>query len=181
MFKCKILCDVVQVPSLLHQLSQLLSRKPDARINKMLTKFFGPLLDMAVDALQFVDGDISSLSTLNSVVFLTSLFRYLSQFKIDDRQSDDSSAMLMKVVRANVDKCDAVCRSLMLVLFVTKGDDAVTTQAVVLALQHLLLVCPETAEFVLQLQVRINFINVHKIEILEHLKCAGQNLLLVIF
>ena len=109
---------------------------------------------MAVDALQFVDSDDSSVSTLNSVVFLTSLFRYLAQFKIDDRQSDDSSAILLKVVRANVDKCDNACRSLMLVLFVTKGDDVVTTQAVVLSLQHLLLVCPETTEFVLQQQVR---------------------------
>ena len=152
-------CNVVQVPTLLHQLSQLLSRKPDGRINKMLTKFFGPLVDMAVRSLQFVDGENSSLSTLNTVVFLTSLFRYLAQFKSDDLQSDDSSATLMKVVRANADKCDNVCRSLMLVLFVTKGDDAVTTQAVVLSLQHLLLVCPETTEYVLQHQVSNHFTN----------------------
>ena len=61
--------------------------------------------------------------------------------------------MLLDVVRRNADDCVKLFVSLFQLQFLRK-DDAQLTQAIVLAFQHLFLVCPELQEFALKHQVR---------------------------
>ena len=101
-----------QVSALLHQLSVLLARDPDVRLQKVVSKFIQPLVTICVATLSDAN-DVTT--TLKTVVFVSTLFR-----------------------------------------FVAKIHDAQTTQAVVVALQHILLVCPELREAALGLKVPTN-------------------------
>jgi hypothetical protein len=114
----------------------------------MVSKFFRPLVDISIDTLNDVSDVLASLKT---VVFVATLFRFVAKV-FDAKMKEDPSVDVIDVVRANVDDCVALFRAVLLTQFLIK-DDAQMTQAGVVALQHILLVCPELRELALDLKV----------------------------
>ena len=139
---------MLQVCALLHQLSVLLARDPDVRLKKVVSKFVQPLVTICVAILSDVT-DVTT--TLKTVVFVSTLFRFVAKIN-DHRLSFESSAADADVVRVDVDGCAALLRAILQSQFLFRSD-AQTTQAVVVAMQHILLVCPELREAALELKV----------------------------
>ena len=140
-----------QVSALLHQLSVLLARDPDVRLQKVVSKFIQPLVTICVATLSDAN-DVTT--TLKTVVFVSALFRFVAKIH-DSRSAIDSSGADADVVRVDLDGCAALLRVILQAQFLFRSD-AQMTQAVVVALQHILLVCPELREAALGFKVPTN-------------------------
>lgn len=140
-----------QVSALLHQLSVLLARDPDVRLQKVVSKFIQPLVTICVATLSDAN-DVTT--TLKTVVFVSTLFRFVAKIH-DSRSAIDSSGADADVVRVDLDGCATLLRVILQSQFLFRSD-AQMTQAVVVALQHILLVCPELREAALGLKVPTN-------------------------